>query len=94
MILAVEPRPEQGLEVTSILLSAEDRDYVALLDANAERSDALLYACSWCRRIDVPGEGWIEAETTVRKLDLCEKTAVPKLSHTICPDCEARSALD
>ena len=94
MILAIEPRPDRGLEVTSVLLDAEDRDYVALLDASAPRSDLLLAICSWCKRIELPREGWIEVEPGVRKLDLFSEAPVPQLRHDVCPDCEKRVATD
>ena len=94
MILAVEPRPNRGLEVTSVLLGAEDRDYVSLLDARVDRSEELLFICSWCKRIELPDDGWTEVEPGVRKLDLFGATALPQLSHSICPECEARTAVD
>ena len=94
MILAIEPRPDRGLEVTSVLLGAEDRDHVALLDANAPRSDVLLAICSWCKRIELPDEGWTEVEPGVRKLDLFSEAPVPQLRHSVCPDCEKRVATD
>ena len=94
MILAVEPRPNRGLEVTSVLLGAEDRDYVSLLDASVHRSEELLFICSWCKRIELPDDGWTEVEPGVRKLDLFGATALPQLSHSICPECEARTAVD
>lgn len=93
MILAIEPRPERSLEVTSILLAAEKRDYVGLLDVKAERSDAILYSCSWCRRIQLPDGEWREMEPGVRALDLFGEGPLPKLSHGICGDCEARTEL-
>ena len=93
MILAIEPRPHRGLEVTSVLLDAQDRDYVSLLDATAPRSEALLSICSWCKRIELPDEGWTEVEPGVRKLELFNETSVPQLSHDVCPDCEARTVV-
>ncbi|MEM9175413.1 MAG: hypothetical protein AAGC67_09265 [Myxococcota bacterium] len=93
MILAIEPRPERGLEVTSVLVDAEDRDYVALLDVNTHRSDERLRICSGCKRIDLPDEGWTEIERSLRTLDLFGAPPLPQLHQALCPPCETRTAV-
>ena len=93
MILAVEPRRDRGLEVTSVLVSADDRDYVALLDPSAPCSDEILMICSWCKRIELAEEGWTDIERSVRTLGLFNESPIPRLSHSLCPRCEARTAV-
>ena len=67
---------------------------ISLLEARVDRSEELLFICSWCKRIELPDDGWTEVEPGGRKLDLFGATALPQLSHSICPECEARTAVD
>ncbi len=45
--------------------------------------------CGWCRKILVPGTGWVEVEQALVDLNLFGETRVPLLTHGMCTACEA-----
>ncbi len=89
MELVFLPQDDE-FEFRNRLLRAEPREPIALLDPQACRSDGILTMCSWCKKVKVGDEQWIETEEAVRRLGLLEDECMPRLSHGICPGCEAR----
>lgn len=81
---------ENGVRIETTLLRVEARPAVALFDEGAPRSDELLIVCSWCKRVRLDGQQWVEVEDAVAALGLFEAAALPRLSHGICPPCRAR----
>ena len=88
MELAMEPGPEGSVRFEALLLSAEPRAPVALLDAAAPRSPEFLKVCAWCRMVEV-AEEWREVEEAVEALGLFDARALPAITHGICPRCRA-----
>ncbi len=76
-------------------VAIEDRPPERLLAADAPRSEAVLAACGWCKKIRVES-GWKEVEDAVVALALFDAPALPSLTHAICEDCrdEMLSLLD
>ncbi len=90
MELKIEPLDKGGLSITGELIHKEIRDSVDLL-ADVERDpERYLEICSWCKRVDLGGDDWVEVEDAVRKLDLLSDTSMPTLTHGICFDCMER----
>lgn len=89
MRLTIVPHPDGSLELVGTVLREEPRAHVALLDDGVPRTDELITACSWCRRLHRPPDRWIEVEEAVRELGLFEQTELPGITHGICPDCLA-----
>jgi hypothetical protein len=81
---------EDGVVIETTLLRTEPRPAVALFDENVPRSGELLVVCSWCKRVRLDGQQWVEVEDAVATLGLFEAAALPQLSHGICPPCRAR----
>ena len=75
----------------SVQIGEQERAPVPLIDLVARRDpDApLLRVCSWCSRF-LDERGWLAVEHYVADHDLLERSVLPGISHTICPDCEAR----
>ena len=71
----------------SYILREEWRDPVDLLDASRDRSGEFLKICSWCKRINIPGQGWGEVEAAIGALDLFDHLSMPRMTHTICDAC-------
>jgi len=91
MEMELEFLPEKGVfEFRNRLLRSEPREPVPLLDPNTCRSEAILRMCSWCKKVKIHDDEWVEVEDAVRRLGLLEEECMPRLSHGICPDCEAR----
>lgn len=76
------------VEFRSRLIDVQLRPAVPVLDPLQPRSSALLTVCGWCNRGKVGGR-WAEIEEVVAELRLLE-TAVPRLTHGLCGDCQAR----
>ncbi len=87
MELKIEPLDEGYLSITGELIHKELRKSVDLLadvDRDPERH---LEICSWCKRVDLGSDKWVEVEDAVRELDLLSFAAMPTLTHSICFDC-------
>jgi hypothetical protein len=68
------------------LIHNQPRAAVELMDKAATRSDAQLTICGWCMRVPVSGT-WVEIEEAIPALGLFEASAMPQLSHGMCPRC-------
>lgn len=67
----------------------EARPPVRLLEPSRVAGHGLITLCSWCKRVAVK-QGWLEVEAAVEALNLFERTALPAISHGICPTCFAQ----
>lgn len=74
-------------EVTSVW--EQGRAAMLLLDSEQPRADTLLTICGWCKRVRLADEGWVEIEVAVTALSLFGGEPLPRLSHGMCPACEA-----
>jgi hypothetical protein len=86
--------PGGAVKFISHLVREEWRDPVDLLDASRDRSEELLKVCSWCKRIDIPGQGWGEIEAAIGALDLFDHFSMPRMTHTICDTCHEAVRLE
>jgi hypothetical protein len=83
--------PGAAIQFTAHILREEWREPIDLLDASRNRSGEFVTVCSWCKKINIPGQGWGEIEAAIVALDLFGHHSMPRLTHTICDSC--RSAL-
>jgi hypothetical protein len=79
--------PGGAIQFISHLVREEWRDPVDLLDASRDRSGEFLKVCSWCKKINIPGQGWGEIEAAIGPLDLFGHHTTPRMTHTICDSC-------
>lgn len=89
MQLDIQPLDGGRLRLTGRILRLERRAPVALLDRGVERGRELLRMCSWCKRIAVSADQWLEAEDAIVRLGLFDTPKLPGLTHTICDSCLA-----
>jgi hypothetical protein len=80
----------QEIQFISRTLRTEPRESVPLVDPSTNRSNELLTMCSWCKRILLPQDRWVEVEEAVANLELFCLDALPKLTHGICPACNEK----
>jgi hypothetical protein len=73
--------------VTSTLVQEELRPPVALLDDNRPTSEEMLPVCSWCKKVQLPANTWVEVEIAINQLGLFESDRAPAVTHSICPSC-------
>lgn len=78
---------EGQVEFRTSLVEAQPRTAMSLMDATLLRSEAQVKICGWCMRLPDETGRWMEIEAAVHALRLFEGLPVPRLSHTMCPDC-------
>jgi len=88
MSMAVAAMSSDEVEFRSHLVEAQPRDSVGVLERDRPRSESLLTLCSWCNR-GLIGDRWAEIEEVVAELRLFD-AEVPRLTHGLCPDCQAQ----
>lgn len=69
------------------IISIEPREPVKLLDPATEKTDQFVAICSWCKKMRLPSEQWLEIEEAVEKMALFRQPVPPHLTHTICQSC-------
>jgi hypothetical protein len=79
--------PNQEIQFLSRTLRTEPRDSMPLLDRNSHRSSKYLRICSWCKRVLLANDQWVEVEEAVMQLELFCLDALPRLTHGVCPAC-------
>ena len=87
----------EGLvEYCSTLIRVEPRQPIPLVHTaesahTAEDEDnSLLRMCSWCNKVDIDKDTWVELEQAIDKLNLFEKPTMRKITHTICCACQKK----
>lgn len=91
-LLAMRVAPAvDGLVSFSVrTIAEEEREEVLLLDPTMRRKKDLVAICSWCLRLAVGDQEWIEIEDAVSRLGIFENPELPRLSHGgICPRCRS-----
>ena len=68
-------------------LRVEARAPVDLLRSGPARSDQLIRICSFCKKIAVSAEEWIDTERAIERMALFSAAMLPRLSHRVCPAC-------
>jgi hypothetical protein len=76
-----------GIRFVSRVLRLEPRPAVELLGASHLTSSRFLTLCSWCKRIRLPDDDFVEVEQAIERLDLFGEPVLPNLTHGCCPDC-------
>lgn len=89
MKLRIQPLQAGELSIVSLLVHEEERPHISLLDAQASHADSFVTICSWCKRVNVGKDGWVEVEAAIRHLNLLGSEHPPQLTHGVCSDCEA-----
>jgi hypothetical protein len=86
--------PGDAIQFTAHMLREEWRDPVDLLDALQDIAREYLKICSWCKRINIPGQGWREIEAAIVALDLFGHLPLRRMTHTICDPCRGALRLE
>ena len=87
MEMTVQPGGKGCIEISTLLLREQARPFAALLDASARRSNELIKVCSWCKKVQLPRENWVEVEQAIREMRLLELPPIPRISHGMCEPC-------
>ena len=86
--MTIVPEADNRVLFRSVLVYADWRPPVALLDRYSERDPTAqpVVVCSWCGR-GRHGPQWLDIEDLVRADRLLERTSMPPISHGICAAC-------
>jgi hypothetical protein len=81
--------PYNGSEIRFFnwLIHEEALERFKLLVLISDRSEEFLVVCSWCKRVKMDDQSWVEVEVAVEQLRLFGEIILPQLSHGICADC-------
>lgn len=91
MRLEMHPAGGDAVAFRAVLLRAEKRPHLRLLDPDEPRSPGLVVSCSFCHRIrEQEGGGWLDIDTAAERLGLLVASHPPRLAHGVCPACKAR----
>lgn len=89
-LMEIIPRANGVIEMATRVLEIESRPDALLLDPCAMRDTRLVRVCSWCKRVEVEGHGWLEVEDAAERLCLMERETLPGITHAMCRDCFQR----
>ena len=88
--LHIRRHGERGeLEFEGHIISIEARRPYTLSQHSGEDRARFLVICSWCKKIRVGEDRWVEMEEAA-KIDHLFDAVPPNLSHGICPQCFAQ----
>jgi len=87
MMMTMSPYEGTGVQFESEVVREEAREFVSILDAIAVRCDEFVRVCSWCKRVCLDEDSWVDVERAVAALDLLSSRELPQLTHGICPEC-------
>lgn len=87
--MIVTRRPDGNVEFRTRLIGSKDRSEQRLLARSTPRTAQHLLLCSWCDRINVDGDEWLEVEEATERLELTDEPELPRLDPVVCPACFA-----
>jgi hypothetical protein len=89
-VLDVElhPMPERSIRQVFEIVWTETRPKVALLDPLHPRTEAELYCCAWCNRVQVRLGTWEEIEDAQLTLRIEAAPALPAIERSVCSPCK------
>ncbi len=85
--LSIIPLEGEEIEFQSKIIKIEEREGINFLRNDIARSGEFLRMCSFCKKMAISKEEWVELEIAVAVLKLFENTQLPKISHGVCPSC-------
>lgn len=92
--IIIKPLPGNSVEFSSQIIRVEQRDFLEILDTTVDRSEDLVCICSYCKKIEVSENEWLDTEKAVEFLDLFKSAELPQLTHSVCPVCYKSALAD
>jgi hypothetical protein len=85
--ITILPLPDKAVEFRSEIIRTEPRDPVDLLSTTVDRSEEFIKICSFCKKIAISNNEWVDTDKAIEGLDLFESSKLPQLTHGVCPAC-------
>ena len=90
MVLRMVGTGDGHVAFESLLLRAEPRDYVALLDSTIKRKGAhFVKVCGWCKQVRIADDLWLEVEEAIARVPFFTRDEGLQITHGMCPACFA-----
>lgn len=83
----ITPLANNYIEFVNMIIRVAERNNLELLDSNIERSNNRIRICSFCKKVDVSKDEWVEVEEAITILNLFNDSKLPALTHGVCPIC-------
>lgn len=87
MEFIARPEPQGGIECVSTIRYVQPRKPQPALAKGGHRSSAYLTVCSWCNKVRIGREKWVEVEQAVDRGEIDRQKLLPRLAHGICSGC-------
>lgn len=87
MEMDILPLADGSIEYRCRTLRTERREPIPLTAADEQGGEYFLRMCSWCKKVDVEKNTWLEIEQAVTLLGLMSAAKIPPISHTMCNAC-------
>ncbi|MBX7174216.1 MAG: hypothetical protein K1X72_24800 [Pyrinomonadaceae bacterium] len=83
----ISPQPNDGVHFENRILKMEKRSPQDIFKIDIPRSNKIVVICSWCNRINLEKNKWVEIESAVKDSEIFSQELLPQLSHGMCQDC-------
>jgi hypothetical protein len=87
MEMDITRQTNEQVQFESKIIRAEKRPFQRMLDSGALRSDKIIISCSWCKKVNIEKDIWLEIEDAVSAMGIFENAKLPNISHGICKEC-------
>ena len=87
MEMAITFHKDNNVQFESKTIFTEERHFQKLLDVGANRSDNFLVMCSFCKKVNIKEDDWLNVEDAMQAMRIFESDEVALLSHGICKEC-------
>lgn len=90
MEMRIMPLGLDMLEFQTQILRQEPRPFRTLISRGAYRSAEILPICSWCKRVRVEDEIWLELDEALLRTAMLDVEPLPTLDHITCTACKSK----
>jgi hypothetical protein len=85
--MKVSPRENGAVEFGTRQVWAEKYAQPQTFSRGTERREDVVIVCSWCNKVEIDENNWVEVETAVSIAGLFQIEKLPVLSHGMCGEC-------
>jgi hypothetical protein len=86
MTMRISPLIKGKIEYCCTTIKTERRSAIPFSQQRAV-DRVFTKMCSWCNKIDVGDDNWLEIEEAIKTLDLFAEFDLPPITHTMCNRC-------
>ena len=76
-----------SVQFQTVINLVEERTFQKLYQRPNNPRAEIVVTCSWCKKIEIDKEVWVEVEAAADILGLFDLDRTPQLEHRVCPTC-------